>query len=1210
MTPAGAIEGVLLTTDYLTVGERAWIRLWIAGEQGATPVLDPTFEPYFYAVPSLGTDVQATAAEIEGTRAGDAEVHRCETVTLQEGLDPIGVVRVVARHPQDVPALRRKIRGLETVGSTREDDVLFANRYLIDKGLVPLTWTRVETKKSEQRPDHVELVDAEQDAERDLDLHVLAFDLEVYNPKVTPNPDQDPIIVASLADNRGHQETLTKPDDDSDRMLIATLAKRIRDLDPDVIVTYNGDNFDWPYLLDRAQVHGIDVRVGRDGSPPNIRQAGRDKAVTLTGRGNVDGYQMAQRDLPDVKVKTLERVAEHLGVVDEGGRTDLDSAKMAEIWDDADQREELLAYAIDDATSALGIGEELLPLQIRLCRRTYQDLSDGSRMGRGRQADWYLLAEAHRRGIIAPDKRHGFARSQQYEGGVVLEPPAGIHEDVVYLDFSSMYPSIMVAYNVSPDTYLPPDQAPDGPVHEAPDVGHRFRTEPDGFFKRILQELLSTRQDLKGEMAVQERGSQGWRTLKVEEQAIKVLTNAFYGYMGWGGARWQSVPCAEATTAWGRHFVQRAAEMARDLDLEVLYGDSVTAERLVTVRDPSGAVQPMTVEDLFERAGQGAIEQHGSKEVARPEGYQALSVDPETQEACWSPIQGVIRHAAGKPIYRVWQKHGETRVTEDHGLMTLGEGGLARTRPEDVGLRDLFRVEGIQRGPTPDRIDLLEILEPYGFELHVKGKTRNARAYPVGDRIAFGWQNRRDPITIPRYVDMGSEAFEALCRLVGAYVAEGSASTPETTDTRMGASIASADQAWLEQLQADYHLLFENAKGSIIRSTRGIRELEREDGSVLAYEDKTQKLQMMNQLAAVFFRQLCGQTSEGKRLPAFVFNIPEAYQRIVLDTMVQGDGSTWPDPRYTDAYHDEQFSYTTKSLPLISGLCLMLGQLGVHYSLQYRQEKETYTLKTSSKPNNSLETRIREEPYEGYVYDLEVEGTNTFVDACGQILLHNTDSVMILDAPEIQAYIDEVNRELPVELEVEARFEVLFFTGAKKRYAGRTREGETIVRGLEVRRGDWCAYAKRVQQEVIDALLESRDPEEAKRIGIDAVQALRDGEVPVEELSIHKTLTMAPEDYQAKQPHSVAVEHAQANNPGFQAPVGSKIGYVIVKDKSDLISERARLLEFLDPDDAVDDEYYIENQVIPAAHRVLAYFGVSKDELAGRPSQASLQDWF
>lgn len=225
------------------------------------------------------------------------------------------------------------------------------------------------------------------------------------------------------------------------------------------------------------------------------------------------------------------------------------------------------------------------------------------------------------------------------------------------------------------------------------------------------------------------------------------------------------------------------------------------------------------------------------------------------------------------------------------------------------------------------------------------------------------------------------------------------------------------------------------------------------------------------------------------------------------------------------------------------------------------------------------------------------------------VLYGDTDSVLVFEDEAIDRFMASVNEALPIELELEARFEALFFTGAKKRYAGRTTDGHTIIRGLEVRRGDWCSYAKETQRRIIESLLTERDATKATRMAQEAIEDLREGRVPLKELLIHKTLTRDPSDYEGKQPHASAVENAMEREPGFQAPVGSKIGYVIVEDHSDLVSERARLVDFVAEDEAVDSDYYIENQVVPAAERVLGYFGVDADELKGRPSQASLEEW-
>jgi DNA polymerase I len=62
--------------------------------------------------------------------------------------------------------------------------------------------------------------------------------------------------------------------------------------------------------------------------------------------------------------------------------------------------------------------------------------------------------------------------------------------------------------------------------------------------------------------------------LNAKQKAIKVITNACYGYTGWLGARWYVKPVAEATTAFGRQVIKKTIEIAKELGLELIYGDT------------------------------------------------------------------------------------------------------------------------------------------------------------------------------------------------------------------------------------------------------------------------------------------------------------------------------------------------------------------------------------------------------------------------------------------------------------------------------------------------------------------------------------------------------------------------------------------------------------------------------------------------------------
>jgi DNA polymerase I len=133
----------------------------------------------------------------------------------------------------------------------------------------------------------------------------------------------------------------------------------------------------------------------------------------------------------------------------------------------------------------------------------------------------------------------------------------------------------MIKYNIGPDTYVEHDEEcqPEG-CWIAPEIGYRFRKNPPGFYKRVLETLLELRKSVRAQMRSLDPGSVEYRLLDDRQRALKILANAAYGYMGWIGARWYHRQGAEAVTAWGRDTIRKAISIARDLNLKVIYGDT------------------------------------------------------------------------------------------------------------------------------------------------------------------------------------------------------------------------------------------------------------------------------------------------------------------------------------------------------------------------------------------------------------------------------------------------------------------------------------------------------------------------------------------------------------------------------------------------------------------------------------------------------------
>jgi DNA polymerase I len=547
------IASALIDADYITLEDRAVVRLWVKSGPGVIKILDPGFEPYFYLVPF---DPDRGIEGVGGVERVDRERMRDEMGAEVE------VFKITCSHPKEVPRLREL---LKDYGEVREADIPFAIRYIIDKDLEPMGGVEAngELVNGDLWARSVMRVEVEPSK-----LKVLAFDMEVYNPKGVPNPDEDPIVMISVATEDWTKVIEARGLDDGSA--IKSFIDLLMEEDPDVIVGYNSNNFDWPYLKKRCEVNSIPLRVGRDGSEMKY-WGGALPRVSITGRGIVDLYRVVDRDLPDIKIKTLVSAAQQLGIVRQEDRTNIPKDQIHRYWDSEELRKELKEYTIDDVESTLELGLELLPTQIELAKLIRAPLTDVTTMGRGRQVEHYLITRAHREGIIVPNRGEMGGRGvrEAYEGGFVLSPKPGIHEKVVCLDFSSMYPTIMVSFNVSPDTLL---QNGDG--FEAPGVGYRFRKSPDGFFKKILGELIGRRREIKEEMRSSRRGSKERKLLDIRQQTVKVLTNSFYGYTGWQAARWYKRECAEATSAWGRHLIKQAVARAEGEGMTVLYGDT------------------------------------------------------------------------------------------------------------------------------------------------------------------------------------------------------------------------------------------------------------------------------------------------------------------------------------------------------------------------------------------------------------------------------------------------------------------------------------------------------------------------------------------------------------------------------------------------------------------------------------------------------------
>ncbi|MBI5679601.1 MAG: ribonuclease H-like domain-containing protein [Methanobacterium sp.] len=580
---------ILLDIDYVTENERAVVRLFgkLQGEEKGKSIiaLDKHFRPYIYVIPHENMD--ECMEQIKTLNVDEVRKVQKKDIGKEKEL-----LEVILFHPQDVPKLREKILDLSEVKEIREHDIPFYRRYLIDNALFPMSEVEIKGKCKERGKSSrynlnngnlciFELEEKPQPVNGEIiPLRVMSFDIEVRNPKGMPSADKDEIIMISLAGNFGLQKVLSTKKSplnyvetlENEKEMLKRFVEIVNTENPDLIIGYNSDNFDIPYITDRAKKLGVSINIGMDGSGIKFLRRGFVSAAVTKGLVHIDLYPLMRRHLT-LDRYTLERVYKELFGEE---KKDIDGDEIWKYWDSGGRKlEKLFEYSMDDAIAAYKIGEKMLPLNRELTRIIGQPPADISRMASGQMVEWFLIRKAREYGEVVPNKPSQYEYSKRrgltYVGGYVKEPVKGLHENIVSFDFKSLYPSLIISKNISLDTVIKGETNEE--YYTAPEVGHKFRKEPKGFIPSIIGSLLKERAIIKDVMKKTDDPLEK-RVLNVQQEALKTLANSMYGVYGYARFRWYNRECADAVTAWGRDYIKNTMKYAEKYGFHAVYADT------------------------------------------------------------------------------------------------------------------------------------------------------------------------------------------------------------------------------------------------------------------------------------------------------------------------------------------------------------------------------------------------------------------------------------------------------------------------------------------------------------------------------------------------------------------------------------------------------------------------------------------------------------
>lgn len=327
----------------------------------------------------------------------------------------------------------------------------------------------------------------------------------------------------------------------------------------DMICGWNSEKFDVPYVKKRMQDHDIyfnwrtilQLDLMQKTIGLNKKNAALIKEVRSFSLNSVSKYFLKEQ-----KVEHEESIYE------------LFSQKP----------EKLKEYNVQDCMLLLKLDNKL--------HLTTQQIVESNITGTflnefsvSRVLDTYILRQASKenprvRFTSKPEKNRDMFdsnRESNYVGGLVLDPVSGIHKKVFHFDFTSLYPSIIKTFNISPETLLPSDFT--GDCITAPN-GAKFK-RGTGIIPKIIVSLLDARNRIrKGEMKKYAEGTPEYENLYYQQYAFKTMANSFYGILGASFTRYYRIQNAEAITLSGHYLISCVKAFCEIRGAKVIYGDT------------------------------------------------------------------------------------------------------------------------------------------------------------------------------------------------------------------------------------------------------------------------------------------------------------------------------------------------------------------------------------------------------------------------------------------------------------------------------------------------------------------------------------------------------------------------------------------------------------------------------------------------------------
>ncbi len=341
---------------------------------------------------------------------------------------------------------------------------------------------------------------------------------------------------------------------DNEVKMLRTFIGFVQDTDPDILTGWNVD-FDMFYIINRMRVLKINFNSL---SPMNSVGIGKHD-ISVKGRVVFDLLKGYSKLKPTV-IESRK--------LDEIGKLELGMEKLkfegthGELW--RKELAKLIKYNIRDVEILKLLDEKMkiIPYFDELRRLTNCGFNET--MWTSSLIDGMLLTKFHNKIIFKSKEYH--TDVEKVEGAIVVDPVKGLHHDILHIDLKSLYPSIMISFNMSPETL-----SKEGDINVG--NGIKFNSKNKGVLSVLIKDLGVLREEKK-KMRDGEKDEELKKVFDRQQYCVKVIMNAIYGQTNFKRSRIYCPQISESITYVGRKILMATIDKLKGWGYEVIYGDT------------------------------------------------------------------------------------------------------------------------------------------------------------------------------------------------------------------------------------------------------------------------------------------------------------------------------------------------------------------------------------------------------------------------------------------------------------------------------------------------------------------------------------------------------------------------------------------------------------------------------------------------------------